>query len=167
EALDEVARQLQRVRDTYGSAAILDCSRTGSLAMLHNGRAAMQRLLHMFGGHTELWSNLSAEAEVFAVRHTYGGEYKSSGREPTDFVNSRLILMWGWSPGDGTFGTGTLQYLKLAKKHGTRIVCVDPRLTRSSRELADEHIFINPSTDTAALIAMAYVIASEGLADQA
>src|SRR5467141_1698390 len=75
--------------------------------------------------------------------------------------------MWGWSPGDGTFGTGTLPYLKRAKKHGTRIVCVDPRVTRTSYELADEHVFIRPSTDAAALIAMAYVIASEGLHDQA
>jgi anaerobic dimethyl sulfoxide reductase subunit A len=167
EALDEVAAELRRVRDTYGPAAVLDCSRTGSLSMLHSGRLNVQRLLHMFGGCTELWTNLSAEAEVFAVRHTYGGEYKSSGREPTDYVNSRLIVMWGWSPGDGTFGTGTFQYLKLAKKHGVRIVCVDPRRTRSSWELADEHVFIRPSTDTAALIAMAFVIASEGLQDQA
>jgi anaerobic dimethyl sulfoxide reductase subunit A len=112
---------------------------------------------------------MSAEAEVFAVRMTYGAEasYKSAGREPTDYVNSKLIIMWGWSPGDGTFGTGTYQYLKLAKKRGVRIVCVDPRRTRSSAVLADEHIFIQPSTDTAALIAMAYVIASEGLQDQA
>ena len=90
--------------------------------MLH-GRDAAQRFLHMFGGCTELWSNMSAEAEVFAVRMTYGAkaDYKSAGREPTDYVNSKLILMWGWSPGDGTFGTGTMQYLKRAKKHGVRI----------------------------------------------
>ena len=169
EALDEVASQLRRVRDTYGPAAILDCSRTGSLSMLHNGRAVVQRLLHKLGGCTELWSNVSAEAEVFGVKMTYGAkaDYKSAGREPSDYVNSRLIIMWGWSPGDGTFGTGTLQYLKLAKKHGARIVCVDPRVTRTSYELADEHVFIRPSTDAAALIAMAYVIASEGLHDQA
>jgi len=119
EALDEVARQMLRVRDTYGPAAILDCSRTGSLSMLH-GRGVSQRFLYMFGGCTELWSNLSAEAEVFAVRQTYGAkaEYKSAGREPIDYVNSRLIVMWGWSPGDGTFGTGTQQYLKRAKQHG-------------------------------------------------
>src|SRR5204862_4869255 len=85
----------------------------------------------------------------------------------TDYVNSRLIVMWGWSPGDGTFGTGTLQYLKLAKKQGARIVCVDPRVTRTSHDLADEHVFIRPSTDAAALIAMAYVIVTEGLHDQA
>ncbi|HEX2441519.1 MAG TPA: molybdopterin-dependent oxidoreductase [Methylomirabilota bacterium] len=166
EALDEVAAQLRRVRDTYGPAAILDCSRTGSLSLLH-GRGPTQRMLHMLGGCTELWTNISAEAEVFAVRATYGAkaEYKSAGREPSDYVNSRLILMWGWSPADGTFGTGTHQYLKLARQRGVRIVCVDPRRTRTSHELADEHIFIRPSTDTAALVAMAYVIASEGLQD--
>ncbi len=167
-ALDIVAREMRRVRDTYGPAAILDCSRTGSLSMLHS-RATVQRLLHMFGGCTELWSNVSSEAEVFAVRMTYGAhaDYKSAGREPIDYVNSRLIVMWGWSPADGTFGTGTLQYLKWAKKQGVRMICVDPRLTRSSRELADEHLFIRPSTDAAALIAMAFVIVSEGLQDQA
>ncbi|HEY5828637.1 MAG TPA: molybdopterin-dependent oxidoreductase, partial [Hyphomicrobiaceae bacterium] len=103
EALDEVARQLLRVRGQYGNAAILDASRSGSLSVLH-GRAAAQRFLHMFGGCTVLWSNMSAEAEVFAVRMTYGAEaeYKSAGREPTDYVNSKLIVMWGWSPGDGT-----------------------------------------------------------------
>jgi anaerobic dimethyl sulfoxide reductase subunit A len=168
DALDEVARQMLRVRATYGNAAILDASRSGSLSALH-GRGAAQRFLYMFGGCTELWSNMSAEAEVFAVRMTFGAKavYKSAGREPTDYVNSKLIVMWGWSPGDGTFGTGTYQYLKLAKKRGVRIVCVDPRRTRSSTALADEHIFIRPSTDAATLIAMAYVIASEGLHDQA
>jgi anaerobic dimethyl sulfoxide reductase subunit A len=168
EALDLVARQMLRIRAAHGPAAILDCSRTGSLSMLHS-RSTVKRLLHMFGGCTELWTNISAEAEVFAVRHTYGAkaDYKSAGREPTDYVNSRLILMWGWSPGDGTFGTGTLQYLKLAKRRGARIICVDPRRTRTSWELADQHVFIRPSTDTAALIAMAHVMVTEGLQEQA
>src|SRR6185369_13851300 len=89
------------------------------------------------------------------------------GREPTDYVNSKLILMWGWSPGDGMFGTGAMEYLQEAKRNGVRLICVDPRRTRTSVKLADEHIFIRPSTDAAALIAMAYVIVSEGLHDQA
>ena len=75
--------------------------------------------------------------------------------------------MWGWSPGDGHFGTGTFEYLRWARQRGTRIVCVDPRRTRTSRALADEHVFIRPSTDAAALIAMTQVIVAEGLQDQA
>ena len=167
-ALDEVAREMLRVRAEHGNAAILDLSRSGSLSMLH-GRAAAKRFLYMFGGCTDLWSNLSAEAEIFALRVTYGtaAESKVSGREPTDYANSKLIVMWGWSPADGTFGTGTQQYLKYARQQGVRIVCIDPRRTRTSAALADEHIFIRPSTDAAALIAMAQVIVSEGLHDQA
>jgi anaerobic dimethyl sulfoxide reductase subunit A len=168
EALDEVARQLRRVRDTYGPAAILDCSRSGNTSMLHN-RAIVQRLLYKLGGCTDLWSNLSAEAEVFSVRETFGqkADYKSAGREPIDYVNSRLIIMWGWSPGDGHFGTNTPLYLKQAKRQGVRIVAVDPRRTKTSYDFAEEHVFIRPSTDTAALLAMAYVIVTEGLQDQA
>ena len=168
EALDHVAREMRRIRDQYGNAAFLDASRSGNTSALH-GFGVSKRFFNKFGGCTLLWSNMSAEAEIFAVRMTFGAkaDYKSAGREPTDYVNSKLILMWGWSPADGTFGTGTFQYLKEAKKKGVRIVCVDPRRTRTSQALADEHIFIKPSTDAAALIAMAYVIVSEGLHDQA
>ena len=168
EALEEVASELLRVRETHGNAAILDASRSGNLSMLHS-RSGAKRFLNMFGGCTDLWSSMSCEAEIFAVRHTFGPKipYKAAGREPTDYVNSKLMLMWGWSPADGTFGTGTPQFLKHAKEHGVRIVCVDARRTRSSKQLADEHIFIKPSTDAAMLIAMTYVIVGEGLHDQA
>src|SRR5213080_4207642 len=45
EALDAIAREMLRIRDTYGNAAILDASRSGSLSMLH-GRAVAQRFLY-------------------------------------------------------------------------------------------------------------------------
>lgn len=167
-ALDLAAAELERVRATYGNAAILDASRSGSLSMLH-GRVAAQRFFNMFGGCTQLWSSLSNEAEIFAVRTTFGPRTgsKAAGREPTDYANSKLILMWGWSPGDGTFGTGTMAYLLHAKRQGTRIVCVDPRRSETSLRLADEHVFIRPGSDTAALLAMAQEIVARGLHDQA
>jgi anaerobic dimethyl sulfoxide reductase subunit A len=169
EALNEVARQMLRIRDTYGPAAILDCGASGSTSILHN-RNVVKRLLNMFGGCTERWGSMSNEAEVFAFRHTYGkheGIGGPAGREPRDYINSKLIVLWGWTPGDGSFGTGTLEYLKWAKKNGVRMVCVDPRVTHTSATLADQHIFIKPSTDAAMLIAMAYVIVAEELHDQA
>jgi anaerobic dimethyl sulfoxide reductase subunit A len=168
QALDEIAGQLRRVREAYGPAAILDCSYSGSTAMLHN-KMAVRRLLHLLGGCTELWSNVSCEAEIFALRQTFGAgvDHKSAGREPTDYVNSKLIVMWGWSPGDGHFGTGTMQYLKWARARGVRFVSVDPRRTSTSVQLADEHVAIRPSTDAAMLIAMAQVVVAEGLHDQA
>jgi anaerobic dimethyl sulfoxide reductase subunit A len=166
EALSTVAREMLRIRSLHGNAAFLDASRSGNLSALHSSAGA-KRFFNKFGGCTLLWSNMSAEAEIFAIRHTYGADYKSAGREPTDYVNSKLIVMWGWSPADGHFGTGTREYLREAKKAGVRIVSVDPRRTRTAVAFADEHIPIKPSTDAAALIAMAYVIVSEGLHDQA
>ena len=94
EALDEVARELLRVREQYGNAAILDASRSGNLSMLHS-RSGAKRFLNMFGGCTDLWSSMSCEAEIFAVRHTFGPQisYKAAGREPTDYINSKLIYL--------------------------------------------------------------------------
>jgi anaerobic dimethyl sulfoxide reductase subunit A len=100
EALDEVARELLRVRASHGNAAILDASRTGSLSMLH-GRVTAQRFLNMFGGCTELWSNMSAEAEVFAVRTTFGTNvgYEEAGREPTGLCEFAAHCDVGLEPG--------------------------------------------------------------------
>ena len=76
---------------------------------------------------------MSAEAEVFAVRMTFGAkaDYKTAGREPTDYVNSKLILMWGWSPADGTFGTGTLAVSQGGEEEGRA-----HRLRRSAPDAA-------------------------------
>ena len=68
EALDAVAQELLRVREQHGNAAILDCSRSGTLSKLH-GRGATKRFFNMFGGFTDLWSNMSAEAEIFGSAH--------------------------------------------------------------------------------------------------
>jgi anaerobic dimethyl sulfoxide reductase subunit A len=167
EALDEVASQMLQIRETYGPAAILDCSRTGSTTMLHS-KATVGRLLNLFGGCTELWGSLSNEAGQFAVEQTFGVHgYQTTGREGIDYTNSKLIVMWGWSPADGMFGTNTVQYLNRAKQAGVKIITVNPVQTTSLRRLSDQHYPIRPSTDTALLLAMAYVMLSENLHDQA
>ena len=54
----------------------------------------------MFGGCTDLWSNMSAEAEVFSVRITYGEkDYKAAGREPTRLRKFQTHLDVGLEPG--------------------------------------------------------------------
>ncbi|MDP7103688.1 MAG: molybdopterin-dependent oxidoreductase [SAR202 cluster bacterium] len=168
EALDEVASSMLRIRKEHGSASILNAS-SGGAAPLLNNRNTVQRLLNMFGGCTEPWGNISRQAEAFAFQHTFGdyaGLTGPAGRDPIDYANSKMILLWGWTPGDGHFGTGTLEYLKHARKQGTRMICIDPRGSHTSATVADEHIYIKPSTDAAMLVAMAYVIVTEELQDQ-
>ena len=53
EALDTVAGELTRVRDTYGNASILFLGGSGSQSALH-GSVAVERMLAGFGGYTRV-----------------------------------------------------------------------------------------------------------------
>ncbi len=164
EALDTVASELKRVKETYGPAAILFQYGGGDCTVFHGG-GLIDRLLCMAGGYTKTWGFLSHEAGLFASLATYGTLTTRSTRD--DMLNSRLIIMWGWNPAVTVTGTNTPWYLAQAKEKGIKIVCVDPRHTDSAAVFASQWIPILPGTDAAMLIAMAYVIIKGNLQDQA
>ncbi|MDO8490886.1 MAG: molybdopterin-dependent oxidoreductase [Dehalococcoidia bacterium] len=164
EATDIIAREMKRVRDTYGPASILFfCSMADAHAVNHE--QAMHRLLCSFGGYTAPWGAISNEGASFSAGVTYGTAYGGM-HMPEDYLNSRLIIMWGWDPATTIQGTNTAWHLARAKEAGTEIVSVDPRHTDSAAAFADEWIPIRPGTDTAVLVAMAYVIVKENLQDK-
>ena len=164
EALDRVAGELKRVRETYGPASILLAQMTGDVCSLNNF-GAMDRLLSMAGGYTSPWGVTSFQAGVYASLVTYGTWFASNTRD--DLVNSKLIIMWGWNPASTIAGTNTSWYLARAREAGARIVSVDPRHTDSAATFADVWIPILPGTDTAMLLAMAYVMIKEKLYNEA
>jgi anaerobic dimethyl sulfoxide reductase subunit A len=74
--------------------------------------------------------------------------------------------MWGWNPANTIHVTNTNLHLAKSKEKGTKIICVDPRFTDSVATYASQWIPIRPATDTAMLVAMAYVIIKGNLQDQ-
>jgi len=164
EALGEVAKQIIRVRDTYGPAAIFNLSWTGVIGRLHYGAGVLRRFLNMAGGQSGRWGGTSFQGGLFATLATYG--MIRTGNERADLLNSKMIILWGCNPAESIIGTETRWYLTQAKEKGTKIVCVDPRLTASAATWASTWIPIRPGTDTAMLVAMAYVILEQGLQDQ-
>lgn len=160
EAIDTVARQLVRVRDTYGPASLLFISKAGDGGMLHNKFQTLQ-VLTKFGGCTLPWSLASFQAGVYAQWLTYGTYATSNTRD--DLLNSRLIIMWGWNPVVTQTGVNTSWYLARARESGIRIVAVDPKYTESAATFAHEWIPIRPGTDGAMLLAMAHTIMESGL----
>jgi anaerobic dimethyl sulfoxide reductase subunit A len=163
EALDTVARELIRVKKTYGNASILLLASGGNQSILHSP-VSVNRLLTLFGGFTRTWGIPSFEGALFASMATYGTLTTGSSRQ--DLLNSRLIIMWGWNPAVTIWDTNTTFTLIKAKEKGVKIVGIDPRLTESIAVLADEWVPIRPGTDAAMLIAMAYVMIRENIYDQ-
>jgi len=154
EALDTVARELIRVRETYGPKSILALTLSGGVGSLHTGNLTVRQLLREFGGYTSAWGDDSAEGAVFAARATYGTLFCGNTRD--DLLNSRLILIWGANPATSIFGTNTSYYLAQAREAGAEIIVIDPRFTDTAAVLADEWIPILPGTDIALMSAMAY-----------
>ncbi|MDD5127204.1 MAG: molybdopterin-dependent oxidoreductase [Dehalococcoidales bacterium] len=164
EALDTVAGELKRVKETYGNAGIFFMAGGGYHGSLHSGRNALPRLLSLFGGFSTNYGNISSEGCVWAVMAQYGTVYTGNSR--SDLVNSKLIIMWGWDPVKMISGTDCSYNLMKAREAGARFVAVDPRLTQSAATLAHQWVPIRPGTDTAMLVSMAYVMIKENLQDQ-
>ncbi|MFX1447182.1 MAG: molybdopterin-dependent oxidoreductase, partial [Promethearchaeota archaeon] len=164
EALSEIAAKLSDVKQKYGNSSIFLAAGGGYQAALHDGMFAMIRLFTHFGGFSTHYGNVSSEGAVYATQTQYTSPFVGHSR--TDLKNSRLIIMWGWDPARMISGSDTIFNLIQAKEKGIKIVCIDPRYTDSAVILADQWIPIIPGTDTAMMVAMAYIIIKENLHDQ-
>jgi anaerobic dimethyl sulfoxide reductase subunit A len=163
-ALDMVALEIDRVRDRYGNGALFVPYGTGSYNQT-NGSQTARRLLNLYGGCLGIWNSYSWAAINVATPSVYGT--LRTGNQRQDWLNSRYILMWGWNPAEMRDGTNSDWFVKLARERGARVVCIDPRLSMSASALADEWIPIRPGTDAAMMSAMAYVMITERLHDDA
>jgi len=163
EALDTIVAHLKQVKQTYDNPSIF-LGGGAYIGALHNGRAALGRVLARFGGYTTSYGNISAEGSVWACQVTYGTTLVGNSRD--DLPNSRLIILWGWDPVRMIQGTDTIINLIEAKEGGTRFVAVDPRYHDSAALLADKWIPIRPGTDTAMMVAMAHTMIQENLYDK-
>ena len=163
EAIEIMAHEMRRIKDTYGPASRYVNYGTGNTALIKGGEQA-KRLLALDGGYLNYHNSYSTACIAGATPYTFGDKY--TGNSPDDYVNSKLIVLWGHNPAATKFGTDNMRHLKDAKANGCKIVVVDPRFTETAASLADMWIAIKPTTDSAFIDAVSFIIFENNWQDQ-
>ena len=155
EALDTIAMRFLDIIESDGAEALMPLYYLGSMGVVQ--RQALRRLFHGLGA-----SNLHGEV-CGAPMSTLWAEGHPVGFDPEDMVDSRLILLWGVNMLSTCHHHW--QFVKEARRrHGARVICIDPRRTRTA-EQCDEHIAIRPGSDAVFAAGLAHVMLAEGVAD--
>ncbi len=159
EALDTIATRFRELAESSeGAETVLPYSYAGTLGLVQSN-SMDRRFFHRLGASL-LDRTICATAGTAGYVATIGDKI---GTDPEQFKNAKLILLWGTNTITSNVHLWT-QILE-AKKHGAKIICVDPRRTRTA-DGCDEHIAPLPGTDGALALAMMHVIFAENLEDK-
>jgi anaerobic selenocysteine-containing dehydrogenase len=165
EALDAVARLLERTRRLHGGEAILPYHYDGSNGVFAHD--AVDGALWRALGACEIERTLCAAPASTVAAALYG---KMAGVAFPDYVDASLIVLWGANP--SVSNTHLVPYLEAARKRGAKLVALDPRRTPFAAK-ADLHLALRPGTDLCLALALAAeaerrgALASEFLATHA
>ena len=165
EALDEVARELKRVYDTYGGESVFRMYGTGTKGKVHGDdhhNGCDNILLSLMGGYLDYHGTYSAACMAFASPFINQTGFTNS---MDALVHSKLIIMWGFHAADTIFTANNPWYITQAREAGARVVYIGPQQADTCASWADEWIPVYPGTDMALGMAMIYVMIDEGLLD--
>lgn len=167
EALDLVASELKRVKETYGNEAIWYHYGSGSTGGNITKRGTWPRLLNTYGGYLGQYGDYSTAQITAAYPYHYGQSVTGNSFE--DVQNSRLQVMFGNNPLETRMsGGGELAVAqRIRKDFGVRTIVIDPRYSETALDLADEWVPLRPGTDAALVAGMVHVMLEESLQDQA
>ncbi|MBY8084945.1 trimethylamine-N-oxide reductase TorA [Vibrio fluvialis] len=179
EAIDLFYRELERVQKQYGPWA-LHAGQTGwnQTGAFHNCTAMMQRAVGMHGNYITKVGDYSTGAGQTIMPYVLGStEVYAQGTSWTEILeHSDNIILWandpvknlqvGWNcETHQSFGYLDQLKEKIAKGE-VNVVSVDPVKNKTQRFLQNDHLYINPQTDVAFMLAVAHVLYTEGLYDK-
>ncbi|EJG1561130.1 trimethylamine-N-oxide reductase TorA [Vibrio parahaemolyticus] len=179
EALDLFYRELERVQKEYGPWA-LHAGQTGwnQTGSFNNCTAHMQRAVGMHGNFITKVGDYSTGAGQTIMPYVLGStEVYAQGTSWSEILeNSDNIILWANDPvknlqvGWNCETHESFKYLAELKekvaKGEINVLSVDPVKNKTQRYLENDHLYINPMTDVAFMLAVAHVLYNETLYDK-
>jgi biotin/methionine sulfoxide reductase len=178
-ALDLVAGELARVKETHGNQAIFGgCYGWASAGRFHHAQSQVHRFLKQLGGYTYSVNSYSTAAAQVILPHVFGRLHPdllaSMTAWPVIAEHSELVVMLGGIPlknaqvntgGVGRHVTG--EWLQRCRDNGCEFVNVSPLKQDAADFLQARWLALRPNTDVALLLGLAHTLYSEGLHDDA
>lgn len=176
EALDRVAAELERVRREKGNEAIFGGSYGWSSAgRFHHAQSQVHRFLNCIGGYSYSVNTYSSGASEVLLPRIMGSFLNGRcGLAWDEIVRStELIVAFGGLPARNVqVGAGSVARhvsaasLRAARARGSKFVLVSPLRDDLPAEMGADWLPVIPGTDVALMLAIAWVVATEGLADR-
>ncbi|MBN8482635.1 MAG: formate dehydrogenase subunit alpha [Xanthomonadales bacterium] len=165
EAINHAASEFKRLQAKYGRDAIGGIT---SSRCTNEETWLVQKLVRAgFGNNNvDTCARVCHSPTGYGLKQTLG---ESAGTQDFDSVmDADVIIVIGANPTDGHPVFASLMKRRL--REGARLIVIDPRridLVRTPHVEADVHLALRPGTNVAVLTAMAHVIVTEHLVDEA
>ena len=145
EALTDIAKRLQHIA-ARDAQAIQPYSYAGTMGRVQ-GEGMAARFFNKIGA-ARLDRTICSSAGAEGLAFTLGGKV---GTRVEHFAEAQLILIWGSNA--ITSSVHFWSYVQTAKRHGARVICIDPRRTETA-DKCHQHIALLPGTDAALALAL-------------
>ncbi len=153
EALDLVAGEIRRIKESYGNEAILLPAYLAS----GFGHWDVGRTLSLYGGFAQPWGSCSPGA--WALTGPVIG-LDQGFNDRMDMRNCELVVLWGFNPAWSRAGLPSYRYMQI-KRAGGRFISVDPFFHPTAHVLNAEWIPCRPATDMTLALGMMYTLVQE------
>lgn len=158
EALGEIAARFTDIANSAdGPQAIVPYSYAGTMGLLQYG-SMDRRFFHRLGASL-LDRTICASAGKAGWTSVVGA---TVGMDVEQYVNSRLILIWGSNSVASNLHFWTRA--QEARRRGAKLIAIDPYRSATA-EKCSEHIAPMPGTDGALALAMIHVLITENMVD--
>ncbi|PPD04225.1 MAG: formate dehydrogenase subunit alpha [Methylobacter sp.] len=165
EAINYAASELKRIQTQYGKDSIGGIT---SSRCTNEETYLVQKLIRAgFGNNNvDTCARVCHSPTGYGLKQTFG---ESSGTQNFDSVmKADVIMVIGANPTDGhpVFGS----QMKKRLRQGAKLIVADPRgidLVKTPHVKADYHLKLRPGTNVALINALAHVIVTENLVDDA